>query len=134
MAVLPQPSLLLRPWVDISQRYLLALYSPQWQSEAINGPSLTYHILRGISMSCNQTERQEDESPNRSLSEQIIREVAAKEGVDPIELTPPLFAVIEPDALDALYANSDDRPEITFTWQGYTISADSEGRIQILDE
>jgi len=82
-------------------------------------------------MSCNQTERQEDEPPNRSLSEQIIREVAAEEGVDPVELTPPLFEVIEPDALDALYTNSDARPEITFTWQGYTISTDSEGRVSI---
>ncbi len=79
-------------------------------------------------MSCNQTEGRETEPPNRSLSDQIILDVAAKEDVDHVELTPPLFAVIEPDAL---YANSDARPEITFTWQGYTISTDSEGRVSI---
>jgi len=82
-------------------------------------------------MSCNHTEGRETEPPNRSISDQIIREVAAKEGVDPVEITPPLFAVIDPDAVDALYANSDARPEITFTWQGYTISADSKGRVSI---
>jgi len=84
-------------------------------------------------MSCNHTEKQEstDEPPNRSISDQIIREVAAKEGVDPVELTPPLFAVIEPDALDSLFGNPDSRPAISFTWQGYTISVGSEWQISI---
>jgi hypothetical protein len=37
-------------------------------------------------------------------SEQVVESVAAAEGVDPVELTPPLNDIVDLDALDALFS------------------------------
>ena len=63
----------------------------------------------------------------RSLSTEVIRAIAAEEGVDALELSPPLYDVIDPDALDALFHNTSGR--IAFEYRGYTVTVTSEGTV-----
>ncbi|MCW8172002.1 hypothetical protein D8S78_02015 [Natrialba swarupiae] len=55
----------------------------------------------------------------------MIEMVARKEGVSPSELSPPLFSVVDPDALDALIqADADSTTsgvEIKFTYLDYVV-------------
>lgn len=58
-------------------------------------------------------------------SARVIEAVARKEGVSPVELTPPLYDAIDPDALDALARTEADSNgngiEIEFTYLDYAI-------------
>lgn len=68
----------------------------------------------------------------------IIELIADLEGVDPAELSPPLYSVIDPDALDALFGSStDDEPQtaghVDFEYCGYEIRIQSDGEVAILN-
>lgn len=58
-------------------------------------------------------------------SYRVVKAVAQKEGVSPSELTPPLFSVVDPDALDALVQEDADsitsQVEVEFTYRGYVV-------------
>ena len=58
-------------------------------------------------------------------SYQVVEAIAQKKGVSPTELFPPLFSVVNPEALDALAqpdADSNTSPvEITFTYLDYEV-------------
>lgn len=60
------------------------------------------------------------------VSEAIIDAVAAEKGVDPVELTPPVFQYVDPDALDAMFKSADDSLEVTFTAWGRPVTVESE--------
>ncbi|PSP79686.1 hypothetical protein BRC81_04080 [Halobacteriales archaeon QS_1_68_20] len=49
-------------------------------------------------------------------STKIAVEIAASEGVDPTELTPRLGEVVDPDAIDALFAGGGIDGELAFTY------------------
>lgn len=59
------------------------------------------------------------------LSERIVTEVAARDGIDPVEL-PPLFDSVDPDALEALFASTatgaERRGKIWFPYADYDIT------------
>jgi predicted ATPase len=67
--------------------------------------------------------------------EQIITSIAEKEGIDPVEMTPPLGEVIDSDAVKTLLnqepTNSGEQLEIHFTYFGYDIVASANGDIEI---
>ena len=69
-----------------------------------------------------------------SLSETVVTTVAEREGVEPTELTP-LYEVVDPDALDGLFAPLGGSPstegEVTFPYQGYEVTAYSTGRVEL---
>lgn len=70
-----------------------------------------------------------------SASYRVIEAVAEKEGVSPTDLTPPLFDVIDPEALDAL-VRKDTIPntsEVTveFTYNGHRVTATSTGEVTV---
>ncbi len=58
-------------------------------------------------------------------SARVIEAVAQKEGVSAIELVPPLYDAVDPDALDALVQSDADpnasRVEIEFTYRNYLV-------------
>ncbi|SDD41296.1 HalOD1 output domain-containing protein [Natrinema hispanicum] len=58
-------------------------------------------------------------------SYRVVKAVARKEGVSPTELSPPLFSVIDPEALDALVQEDVDsntsQVEIEFTYLDYIV-------------
>ena len=61
------------------------------------------------------------------------------EGVDPVDLTPPLYDAIDTDALDKLVATTSTSPQadldVTFTYQGYNITvADGGVTVEERDE
>lgn len=67
----------------------------------------------------------------------VVVEVADRKGVDPIELTPPLHQVVDPDALDALVAGPDARDPtmvVTFDYQGYHVEIRGDGSIDVRDD
>ncbi|ELZ01853.1 HalOD1 output domain-containing protein [Natrialba asiatica] len=75
---------------------------------------------------------------------EILQQIATAEGVDPTELEPPLYSVIDPDALDTLVQSMADgtttgfgtqteatRSKIEFTYSGYTVRVDETGRVDV---
>lgn len=66
-----------------------------------------------------------------STSEAVFRNVAEREGVDPIELEP-LGETIDPDALDRLFERDDD-VELTFSYQGYHVTITPDGVVDLED-
>lgn len=73
-----------------------------------------------------------------NLSETIVHLIADLEGVDPVELTPPLYSVVDPDALESLFdtpASDTSQPSgyASFHYCGYKIRVDSDGEITILN-
>lgn len=78
-------------------------------------------------------------APRRqSLSRKVVEAVAEREGVPPSELRESLFAVVDPDALDVLFAGkADGAPRgggrVSFTYVGYDVTVYSDGRVQITE-
>lgn len=72
---------------------------------------------------------------DRSLFVEVVREVAAIRGVDPLEL-PPMGEQIDLDALDRMFV---DRPEganqvrgtLTFTYAGCDVQVSADGTIEV---
>lgn len=68
----------------------------------------------------------------------IVDLIADLEGVDPVELSPPLYSVIDPDALDSLFDsstsdNSQTPVQVCFQYSGYEVRIQSNGEIAILN-
>ena len=64
-----------------------------------------------------------------SLSEQVIRAVAEAEAVDPLDLNPPLYSAINPDALDALFRETTG--EVRFTYHGHTVTIGADRHVTV---
>ncbi|RQG99658.1 HalOD1 output domain-containing protein [Natrarchaeobius oligotrophus] len=76
--------------------------------------------------------------PTETTSTRVVRAVAEREGVDPVELSPPLCRAVDPQALDALVPASGDESDgglesVTFTYQGYTITVSGDGSITVVE-
>ena len=74
-----------------------------------------------------------------SLSFEVIAAVAEREGVDPTDIEPPtyeaLYDVVNPEALDALFAPREDGTprgtgRVEFTFSGYRIVVSSDGEVE----
>jgi hypothetical protein len=77
------------------------------------------------------------EGPPRteSLCEEIVYRVADAKEVDPLELHPPLYFAIDPEALERLYEMyppSRRPPSVTFTYCGQIIQIHNDRCIEIL--
>lgn len=67
------------------------------------------------------------------LSDAVVAEVADREGVDPLDL-PPLFDVVDRDALDVLFTDTDGRhrsARTVFYYHGYEVTAYADGRVAV---
>nr|WP_170155581.1 HalOD1 output domain-containing protein [Halopiger aswanensis] len=75
------------------------------------------------------------EEMGRSISLKVVEKVADREGVDPVDLTPPLHTVVDTEALDSLFqsTSSTERAvgKVEFQYQGYQVQVDSSGEVQI---
>ncbi|WP_254761619.1 HalOD1 output domain-containing protein [Natrinema marinum] len=69
-------------------------------------------------------------------SMQVVRAVAAEEGVDPVELQPPLHEVVDADALDELCSQAADSSgparAVEFAYRGKRVCIDSEGNVEVV--
>ena len=73
-----------------------------------------------------------------NISTRVIREIAGREGIDPIDVTPPLYEVIDPEALDSLFhpgaSSNTSNGTIRFSYSGYRVTVQSTGHISIAPE
>lgn len=79
-----------------------------------------------------------DEQSNEKPSRTIINQIADLEGTSPTELTPPLYSVVDPDALDSLFHSStSDKSEtsgqVRFRYNGYVVCVQSNDEISIVE-
>ncbi|AHG02241.1 hypothetical protein HALLA_20280 (plasmid) [Halostagnicola larsenii XH-48] len=68
------------------------------------------------------------------MSLRVVEKVANREGVPSSELSPPIYDVIDTDALDSLYGSTPDsrvQPTLEFTYKGYFVHIDSTGQVHV---
>lgn len=65
------------------------------------------------------------------ISQTVVKAVAEAKEEDPIELTPPLYDVIDPDALDRLFADEDTQGTLVFTYNNCEVSVFAAGYVLI---
>lgn len=65
----------------------------------------------------------------RELGATIVEAVAEAEGVDPGEISDPLYEVVDPDALAALFTGGSGR--VIFEYGGYIVTVDSEATVDV---
>ena len=73
----------------------------------------------------------------RRASEAVVSAVATRLEADPVELAP-LYDVVDPDALDDLIehaqrGDADGMQLVWFTYEGFDVGVESDGRIRIRD-
>lgn len=56
------------------------------------------------------------------LTGRIVEEVASREGTEPTALTPPLYSVIDPEALERLMRAPNWEGTVEFSYLGYEIT------------
>lgn len=66
-----------------------------------------------------------------------MAEVAAHEGVEPVELDPPLFEAIPPDALNDVVRRWAETPgeagSLEFSYAGYRVEVTATGEVSVAD-
>lgn len=72
--------------------------------------------------------------PTLPTSLRVVEAVADREGEDPIELSEPLYEVVDPDALDRLVQGADDELTLSFGYYGYRITVHGDGEIVVTEE
>jgi len=72
---------------------------------------------------------------NRSVSNSVIATVAEAEDRDPTEISPPLYEVINPEALDQLFAATPTTGrmsgEVRFSYKGYEVTVSGDGYVSV---
>lgn len=77
----------------------------------------------------------------RTPCQAIVRAIADREGIDVTDLEPPaydpLYAVVDPEALDDLFrTRSDDgsvNASVQFEYAGYDVLVHADGRVEIAE-
>lgn len=62
---------------------------------------------------------------------EVVKRIAEVEDVDPLEFTPPLNEVIDPDALESIFANGRGLGKVIFNYAGYEVSVFSDGQVSV---
>ena len=70
-----------------------------------------------------------DSEETRSASEAVVHEVAEQKDVQPEDLNPPLFEVVDPDALDGLFNKNTGR--VSFEYHGYLVTVDHSAKVSL---
>jgi len=67
---------------------------------------------------------------NRRLCVDIVEAVAAEAGADPLALSPPLYDVVDTEALGRLVASGADIT-VEFDYAGYIVTVDGDGAVTV---
>ena len=70
-------------------------------------------------------------SSGRTPSTAVIEAVAAREEVEPLDLTEPLAEAIDPDGLNAVCRTNPVR--VTFEYHGYIVTIDGDTQVDLTD-
>lgn len=68
--------------------------------------------------------------------ERAVSAVAEREDVDPMELEPPLGAVIDPTAAESVLASAREHGTdacVVFDYRGYEVAMHSDGEVAVVD-
>lgn len=71
------------------------------------------------------------------LSTKVITEVAAREGVDPLELEEPLYEIVDVSALEKMVESASGQEgtfEVSFSYYGYDVSVDGVGDVTVTEQ
>lgn len=70
---------------------------------------------------------------NKPIVETLVGAVARLEGVDPVDLSEPVFAFVDPDALDSLVTSAAAGTDLSLTFEawGHDIVIDGDGTVRI---
>lgn len=71
-----------------------------------------------------------------TASERVVEAVAARKGVDPVDLDVPLFEVVDPDMLDVLVRTADEGTDrssvrVEFTYEGLDVTVAADGSVDV---
>ncbi|WP_394741899.1 HalOD1 output domain-containing protein [Natronococcus roseus] len=70
-----------------------------------------------------------------SPSLRVVKAVANAEGVDPVELEPPLYDGVDPTAIDERFApttpNASRNGRLRFRYRGYDVTGRSDGTVSL---
>ncbi|MDG5761260.1 hypothetical protein QA600_18175 [Natronococcus sp. A-GB1] len=71
-----------------------------------------------------------------SPSLRVVKAVANAEGVDPVELEPPLYDAVDPNAIDELFdpttaPNAARNGRLHFRYRGYDVTVRSDGTVSL---
>lgn len=70
-------------------------------------------------------------SDEASISERVVEAVAEAKDVDPVEVTPPLNDVVDPEALDRLFESSAGNKQFVFSYDGHEVAVGAEGEVLV---
>lgn len=70
-------------------------------------------------------------APATTVSERVIHAIADREAVSPLDISPPLFDAIDPDALDRLYGDGRDGITVVFEFAGYRVTVEADGHVDL---
>lgn len=74
-------------------------------------------------------------SGGATASETVLDAVAAAERTNASDLTPPLYSVVDPEALDAFVESLGDRTGwVEFVYRGHMVTVDGSGVISVLPQ
>lgn len=71
------------------------------------------------------------EADSRSVSKAVIDAVAAVEGIPPTELTPPLYDVVDPEALQSVFAGKASMGKVIFNYNSCEVSVNADGYVAV---
>lgn len=74
---------------------------------------------------------QTDVSGGSSICNEVVQLVAEAEGTDPVDLTPPLFEVVDPAALESLFADKQALGKVVFNYKSHEVSVFPDGYISV---
>lgn len=74
---------------------------------------------------------QTDVSTEGSICQAVIESIAEAEGTSPIELTPPLYEVIDPDAMERLFADNQALGKLVFNYNNHEVSVFTDGYVSV---
>lgn len=69
----------------------------------------------------------------RSTSTAVVEAIADHTGTKPEDLPIPLADVVDPDALDHLFHGRDTDGQITFDYDGFTVTVSSRDEVRVTD-
>lgn len=74
--------------------------------------------------------------PTESITTRVVKKLSMVEGVDPLELHPPLQSVVDIDAVEDLFstgASDQQKGEIrvSFAWDGYHVTIDGGEEVDV---
>ncbi|RQG93288.1 hypothetical protein EA462_01295 [Natrarchaeobius halalkaliphilus] len=74
---------------------------------------------------------QTDVADENCVSQTVVEAIAEAEGTDPLELTPPLYEVIDPDALENLFTDGKTVGKIIFNYNNFEVCVFSDDSISV---